>query len=142
MVDIYTRSKVDELLLAKAPASHTHDPADITGVVPKEKIGTGTPAAGHYVDGGTGEWTELPAGQAGATINDATPSTTQVYSSSKVDGLLSGKADSTHTHTVAQISGTIPISKGGTGQTTAAAALASLGGVSMVDNGNGTVTLS
>ena len=31
-------------------------------VVPRARIGTGTPAAGMYVDGGTGAWTALPTG--------------------------------------------------------------------------------
>mgnify|MGYP001209335845 CR=1 FL=1 len=32
----------------------------IGGTVPLAQQGTGTPAAGHYVDGGTSAWTELP----------------------------------------------------------------------------------
>ena len=46
----------------KAPASHTHTPA---------QIGTGTPAAGTYVDGGTGAWTALPAGGGGLVASFA-----------------------------------------------------------------------
>jgi hypothetical protein len=38
---------------ARTPTAHTHPVGD---------IGTGTPAAGKYVDGGTGAWTALPAG--------------------------------------------------------------------------------
>lgn len=34
-------------------------------VVPRARIGTGTPAAGMYVDGGTGAWTALPTGGGG-----------------------------------------------------------------------------
>lgn len=33
---------------------------DISGVATTAQIGTGTPAAGDYVDGGTGAWTPLP----------------------------------------------------------------------------------
>jgi hypothetical protein len=35
--------------------------ADISGVATPAQIGTGTPAAGDYVDGGTGAWTALPS---------------------------------------------------------------------------------
>lgn len=44
-----------------------------------------------------------------------------------VNTALSGKANTSHTHTVSQVSGTLPLTKGGTGATTAAAALANLG---------------
>lgn len=33
---------------------------DISGVAATTQIGTGTPSAGNYVDGGTGAWTALP----------------------------------------------------------------------------------
>jgi hypothetical protein len=35
---------------------------DISGVAATDQIGTGTPSAGEYVDGGTGAWTALPSG--------------------------------------------------------------------------------
>lgn len=35
---------------------------DVSGVATTAQIGTGTPAAGDYVDGGTGAWTALPGG--------------------------------------------------------------------------------
>ena len=44
-------------------------------VVPRARIGTGTPAAGMYVDGGTGAWTALPTGGGGGT----TPGAWQTY---------------------------------------------------------------
>ena len=34
---------------------------DISGIAATDQIGTGTPLAGEYVDGGTGAWTALPA---------------------------------------------------------------------------------
>lgn len=40
--------------------------ADISGTASTAQIGTGTPAAGKYVDGGTGAWTTLPAGGGGS----------------------------------------------------------------------------
>lgn len=38
------------------------DFADLTGIATTVQIGTGAPAAGDYVDGGTGAWTALPGG--------------------------------------------------------------------------------
>lgn len=58
------------------------------------------------------------------------------YSKTETDDLLNGKANSSHNHSAANITSgtlssnrlpTIPITKGGTGATTAAAALANLG---------------
>jgi len=36
--------------------------SDLSGTASTAQIGTGTPAAGKYVDGGTGAWTALPSG--------------------------------------------------------------------------------
>lgn len=44
-------------------------------VVPRSRIGSGTPAAGMYVDGGTGAWEALPTGGGGGT----TPGAWQTY---------------------------------------------------------------
>ena len=41
---------------------------DISGVAATGQIGTGTPSAGRYVDGGTGAWTVLPSPTLPATI--------------------------------------------------------------------------
>lgn len=90
---LYTKAKTDELLAAKAPASHTHTAAEIAGTLSRTQIGTGTASAGHYVDGGTGAWTALPA-QTGGAIDDAQASTTTTYSSNKINSLLGTKADS------------------------------------------------
>lgn len=60
----------------------------------------------------------------------------EVYGKDQTDDLLDGKANSSHNHSAANITSgtlssnrlpTIPITKGGTGATTAAAALANLG---------------
>ena len=56
--------------------------------------------------------------------------TAHTHAQSEITGLetaLSGKASSSHTHTISQVSGTVPITKGGTGATTAASALTNLG---------------
>jgi hypothetical protein len=47
-------------LTGKANAVHTHAAADIaSGVLSTARIGSGTPAAGKYVDGASGVWTTL-----------------------------------------------------------------------------------
>lgn len=53
---------------ARTPLAHTHNATDVNaGVLAVARIGSGTPAAGKYVDGATGAWTTLPA----ATVSDA-----------------------------------------------------------------------
>ncbi len=50
-------------LAGKAAASHTHPASDVaSGVLAPARLGSGTPGAGKYVDGGTGAWTDLPSG--------------------------------------------------------------------------------
>jgi hypothetical protein len=44
---------------------------DILGVAATDQIGTGTPLAGEYVDGGTGVWTALPGGGGGNTHSES-----------------------------------------------------------------------
>ncbi|HKW75645.1 MAG TPA: hypothetical protein VJN64_08990, partial [Terriglobales bacterium] len=46
--------------------------ADLSGTASTSQIGTGTPAASKYVDGGTGAWTTLPAGGIPVTQVDLT----------------------------------------------------------------------
>jgi hypothetical protein len=48
--------------IGAAAAVHTHAGADITsGTIATARLGTGTPAAGKYVDGAAGAWTDLPS---------------------------------------------------------------------------------
>ena len=62
------------------------------------------------------------------TVDTALSSTsTNPVQNKVINTALAGKADSSHTHAVADITGTLPISKGGTGATTAATALTNLG---------------
>jgi len=42
---------------------------DISGVAATDQIGTGTPSAGEYVDGGTGAWTALPSSPTVLNVN-------------------------------------------------------------------------
>jgi hypothetical protein len=52
--------------LADAPPPHVHTAANTTsGVFSTARLGTGSPSAGKYVDGGTGAWTTLPTGSIG-----------------------------------------------------------------------------
>jgi hypothetical protein len=45
-------------------------PSQISGTMSTSQIGTGTPGAGKYVDGGTGAWTALPS-SGGSTVRVA-----------------------------------------------------------------------
>lgn len=59
-----------------APAAHEHAGEDITsGVINRARLGSGSPVAGTYVDGGTGVWTEVPQPQVyvRATSSDPIP---------------------------------------------------------------------
>jgi hypothetical protein len=48
------------------PSAHQHPAGDInSGVLAVGRLGSGSPAAGMYVDGGTGAWTVLPEGGGG-----------------------------------------------------------------------------
>lgn len=64
----------------------------------------------------------------GDTANQQIAMKTAVDSTiSNLQTQLSGKAPASHTHTASQLTDTMPIAKGGTGATTAAAALTNLG---------------
>ena len=68
---------------------------DVSGVATTAQIGTGTPAAGKYVDGGTGAWTAIPTGIS-ATITTAalTVGGTQ-GSMTFVNGILTAQVQAT-----------------------------------------------
>lgn len=60
---VATQAELDAVAAAKANTTHTHAAGDVTaGTFAVARIGSGTAAAGKYVDGGTGAWTTLPAG--------------------------------------------------------------------------------
>jgi hypothetical protein len=44
--------------------------SDLLGIATTSQIGTGTPEAGDYVDGGTGAWTPLPSGPTAPNFSD------------------------------------------------------------------------
>jgi hypothetical protein len=78
-----TTAALNTGLSGKANTSHTHAAGDVTsGAFALARLGGGTPAAGKYVDGGTGNWTDLPAGGGGGVTDH---------------GALTGLGDDDHT---------------------------------------------
>lgn len=78
-------------------ASHRSQPAfsDISGIAAAAQIGTGTPSANQYVDGGTGAWTTLPGGGATKVPHVVTGSRSlggSFQNTSGVDMVVSGYA--------------------------------------------------
>lgn len=101
------------------PASHLEDKNNPHGVT-SEQVGA-TPAS-HMEDKNN------PHGVTAAQVG-ATPAShaTDKNNPHGVTAAQVGAAEIDHTHDVADISGTLPISKGGTGSTSATAALTNLG---------------
>ena len=62
---------------------------DVSGVATTAQIGTGSPSAGEYVDGGTGAWTALPAGSSPLTTKG------DVFGFSTVNARIPVGADTT-----------------------------------------------
>lgn len=157
--------------IGAAAASHTHAVADVTGVLPVSKGGTGqsqvdsTPTEGssrmvtsggvyaalqqaasqthtHTVDQIIGVMTTAQGGTGYSSV-DTTPTSGSkkmvtsggVYTAltgkantshnhderytttSELTNLLGGKANTSHSHTMSNVTGTLPVSKGGTGNT-------------------------
>lgn len=111
-------------LSGKANASHTHAQSEITGLA-------------DALDGKASA-THTHTGFAASSHTHTQAQVTGLETAlSDLEDAIAGKADASHTHstyaasshnhTVAQITGTLPLTKGGTGATTAAAALANLG---------------
>ena len=89
-------------LAGKAAVSHTHSASDITsGVLATARIGSGTPAAGKYVDGATGAWTTLPSGGGGSSTWGSITGT--LSAQTDLNSALAGKASTTHTHDATDI---------------------------------------
>ena len=100
---------------ARTPTTHSH---------PVGQIGTGTPAAGTYVDGATGAWTAIPSGGSVAWGDvtgkpDEFPPEDHDHAIADVTGLqtaLDGKAASSHDHAASAItSGTVDTARLGSG---------------------------
>jgi hypothetical protein len=100
---------------ARTPTTHSH---------PVGQIGTGTPAAGTYVDGATGAWTAIPSGGSVAWGDvtgkpDEFPPEDHDHAIADVTGLqtaLDGKAASSHNHAASAItSGTVDTARLGSG---------------------------
>ena len=119
-VKMVTSGAVYTALAGKAASSHTHAVADITGVLPVAKGGTGnssvdttpTQNSTKMVTSG-GVFTAL------AKKSDSTHNHDDRYTTaSELTNLLTGKANSSHTHGAGDItSGTLPVARGGTGNT-------------------------
>ena len=115
-----------------------------TGTFAPDRLGTGTAAAGKYLDG-TGAWTTLPAGNTGTVTSVATgtgltggpitSSGTIAVDTGTTNGKIPviGAGDKLPssiipaTDLATSITGTLPITNGGTGATTAAGARTNLG---------------
>ena len=123
----------------KANAQHNHNATDINnGTLAVARGGTGvSTAAAERERLGLGSTTgALPVanGGTGATTAANARTALDVYSTGDVDTALAGKAASSHTHAASDIaSGQVPIANGGTGASTAAAALTALGAASQDD---------
>jgi hypothetical protein len=119
------------------PTAHTHAQSEITGL---ESALSGKANTSHSHSAVTtsangfmtaSDKTKLDGISTGAnkTIVDTALSSTSTnpVQNKVINTALAGKASTSHTHNVSDISGTLPITKGGTGATTAAAALTNLG---------------
>ena len=101
----YTESEVDTKLSGKADKSHTHTKSEITD------FPTSLPANGGTADNAT----KATQDGSGNVITDTYATKTELTSG------LSGKANTSHNHSAADItSGTLAVERGGTGQTTQA----------------------
>ena len=107
--------------------------ADLYGTLAVEKGGTGATTAAAAL-------ANLGITATAAELNKMDGVTATTAELNYVDGVtsniqtqLNGKAKASHTHTVSDVSGTLPLSKGGTGATTAASALTNLGAASATD---------
>ena len=69
------------------------------------------------------------------------------YTETETNNLLAGKANASHTHPVGNITGVLPVSKGGTGQTSLTALMSAMGAGKIVagtytGNGNESMTIN
>lgn len=137
---------IETAVAGKAAASHTHTTSQVTGLA--------TALSGKANASHTHEQSEITGladvldGKASAThTHTGFAASSHTHTQAQVTGLetalselgnsIAEKADASHTHstyaasshnhTVAQITGTLPLTKGGTGATTAEAALTNLG---------------
>lgn len=111
-VHTHTISDVTSLqtsLDSKAATAHTHNASDITaGTVASARLGTGTASSSTYLRG-DGTWATPATGDgtpADGTVTDAKVAAGANISQSKIANLttdLSGKANSVHTHAIADV---------------------------------------
>ena len=119
---------------------HTHTKKDLTD------FPESMPASDVY------DWAKQPnkpvytAGEVGAAPSGHTHDD-RYHTKGEVNNLLAGKAASSHTHPVDNITGVLPVSKGGTGQTSLTALMSAMGAGKIVvgtytGNGNESMTIN
>lgn len=118
--------------------------AEMSGGVYRLKMAGGSDMAAHIArtdnpHGVTAE--QIGAAPSGHTHDD------RYYTEGEVNNLLAGKAASSHTHPVGNITGVLPVSKGGTGQTSLTALMTAMGAGKIVagtytGNGNESMTIN
>lgn len=135
---------LETALSGKAATTHTHTAASITtagfmSATDKSKLegieanaNNYTHPESHSASMITGLSDVATSGSYNDLSNKPTSMTptAHTHAQSDITGLetaLAGKSDTSHAHTFSQVSGTLPINKGGTGATTAATALVNLG---------------
>jgi len=96
---IYTKSEVSTLLAGKSDVSHTHDLSEITDA--------GTAASHDVPSSGDAASGEVVKGDDSRLTDPRTPTThyhdDRYYTESETDSLLAGKASSSHTHTLSDV---------------------------------------
>jgi hypothetical protein len=93
----YTESETDSLLNAKANTSHNHSAADLTSGTLADARVAETNVTQHEAAIDHDVLTNYSADQH-RTINDAGSTTTDLWSASKINTELSGKANTSHSH--------------------------------------------
>jgi hypothetical protein len=156
LISVVVNDASDTITISTTATANSSDAtllnrANHTGVTPVGGLGTGTPAGGKYVDGGTGAWTTLPA-SGGTATNDASTLTTGTLDPARIGAasiadskLASGVAMTAAERTkLAAITGTNTGDQtnitGNAATATALATARTIGGVSF--NGTANISLS
>lgn len=131
-----------QALEGKAEKTHTHTSGDITGL-DEAMAGPLDEKADKDHTHTVSEIRDFPTALPASDVYEwAKQPSKPTYTASEV-----GAAASSHTHPVSQITGTLPVSKGGTGQTSLAALMSAMGAGKIVTgtytgNGNESMTIN